>query len=103
MLNHVLIYVGLLLSNQCYSFYHSDPEIRNLNMVFSHYFRQLSTEVADLQGEVKRLRHIAKMYGADNTEIVSAQVLSKSNQSATKAGLKNMMAQILHLNTKIAT
>lgn len=66
-------------------------------------FRQLSTDIADLQAEVKKLREIARAHGADNHEIVSAEVLSKTGVSSTKAGLKNMMAQILHLNTKIAT
>ncbi|XP_067946030.1 uncharacterized protein [Watersipora subatra] len=65
--------------------------------------KQLSVDIADLQAEVKRLRDLAKSYGADEHEIVSAEVLSKTAVSTTKAGLKNMMAQLLQINTKIAT
>lgn len=74
----------------------------SLTVLFS-ILRQLSTQVGDQQTEINKLRHIARMYGADTTEIVSAQVLSKTTPSATKTGLKHMMASIIHLNTKIAT
>lgn len=63
----------------------------------------MQTEVNDLQAEVTRLRAIAQSYGAQNHELQMVKALSKTNESQTKAGLKNMMAQILHLNTKIAS
>lgn len=63
----------------------------------------MQVELKDLQAEVQRLRNISRTYGAQEHEIQAARVLSKTNVSATKAGLKNMMAQILNLNAKIAS
>lgn len=66
-------------------------------------YRTMAVEVTDLKNEIDRLRRLAQNYGAEQHELHTARVLSKSNVSQTKAGLKNMMAQILHLNTKIAS
>lgn len=57
---------------------------------------------SDQEQEIKKLRSIARSYGAEEHELRAAVVLSRVSVASAEAGLKTMMAQIVHLNTKIA-
>ena len=62
----------------------------------------MTIQASDHEAEIKKLRSIARRYGAEEHELQAAVVLSKTSVSSTHAGLKSMMAQLVTLNTKIA-